>query len=132
MFLRDSSECESSVGGKNSPVHYIPEQDPMQDTLKKSNKAMYFKLTVPNMGNELKVVIWTYGTPEQFLLHVHTAIHVCKQLGLDANFANTEKADTTVKLDAKLVKTEYVQVHSSEKTKTRTISQRAPSPIQKP
>jgi len=66
MSLRDSSECESSVGGKNSPVHYIPEQDPMQDTLKKSKKAMYFKLTVPNMGNELKVGSGCPGLPSSF------------------------------------------------------------------
>eukprot|EP00804_Cyclotella_cryptica_P000734 CCRYP_001007-RA/>CCRYP_001007-RA protein AED:0.46 eAED:0.46 QI:154/1/0.5/1/0/0/2/0/56 len=42
-------ECERGVGGKNSPVRYIPEQDPVQDALKKSKKTTYFKLTLPNM-----------------------------------------------------------------------------------
>jgi hypothetical protein len=65
------------------------------------------------------MAIWASGTPEQFLLHVHTAIHVCKQLGLDANFANAEKAVTNAKLDADLAKTEYAQVHSSEKKKNK-------------
>ena len=79
--------------------------------------AMYFKLTLPNTGNELKVAIWASGTPEQFLLHVCTAIHVCKQLGLDTNFDDAEKAVITVELEAKLAKTEYAQVRSSEKKK---------------
>ena len=28
-------ECERGVGGKNAPILYIPEQDPVQDALKK-------------------------------------------------------------------------------------------------
>jgi hypothetical protein len=114
-------ECERGIRGKSSPMCYIPEQDPMQDlvqdTLEKNKKASYFKLTLPNMGNELKVAIWASGTPEQFLLHVHTAIHMCKQLGLDTNFDNAEKAVITVELEAELAKMEYAQVHSSEKKK---------------
>eukprot|EP00804_Cyclotella_cryptica_P022129 CCRYP_011603-RA/>CCRYP_011603-RA protein AED:0.70 eAED:1.00 QI:0/0/0/0.5/1/1/2/0/149 len=47
-------ECECGVGGKNCPVLYIPEQDPVQDALKKTKKTTYFKLTLPNTGNELK------------------------------------------------------------------------------
>ena len=62
---------------------YIPEQGPMQDAFKKSKKTTYFKLTLPNTGNELKVGIRVSETPEQFLLHVHAVIHVCKQTGLD-------------------------------------------------
>ena len=29
-------ECERGVGGKNSPIRYIPEQDPVQDVLEKA------------------------------------------------------------------------------------------------
>ncbi len=50
-------ECKRSVGGKNSPIRYIPEQDPVQDALEKNKKTTYFKLTLPNTGNELKVAI---------------------------------------------------------------------------
>ena len=80
-------ECKCGVGGKNALIRYIPEQDPVQDALEKSKKTTYFKLTLPNTGNELKVAIWASGTPEQFLLHVHTAMHVCKQLGLETEEA---------------------------------------------
>ena len=112
-------ECKHDVVGKISHIRYIPEQDPMQDALQKSKKTTYFKLTLPNTGNELKVAIWVYGTPEHFLLHVRTVIHVCKQLELDTNFDNAEKAVTTVKLEAKLAKKEYAQVRSSEKKKDK-------------
>ena len=71
-------ECECGVGGKNAPIRYIPEQDPVQDALEKSKKTTYFKLTLPNTRTELKVAIWASRTPEQFLLHVRTAMHVCK------------------------------------------------------
>ncbi len=76
-------EYECIVGGKNAPIHYIPEQDPVQDALEKTKKMIYFKLLLPNTGNELRVAIWTSRTPEQFLLHVRTAMHVCNQLGLE-------------------------------------------------
>jgi len=59
-------ECERGIGGKNSPVRYIPEQD----ALEKNKKTTYFKLTLPNTGNELKVAVWVSGTPKQFLLHI--------------------------------------------------------------
>jgi hypothetical protein len=56
-------ECEHGIRGKNSPVCYIPEQDPVQDALEKNKQTTYFKLTLPNMGNELKVAVWALGTP---------------------------------------------------------------------
>jgi hypothetical protein len=67
------------------------------------------------MRNELKVAVWVSVTPQQFLLHICSAIHVCKQMGLDTNFANGEKAAIYSKLHADLAKTEYVQVSSSKK-----------------
>ena len=99
-------ECKHGIRGKNSPMCYIPEQGPMQDAFKKSKKTTYFKLTLPNTGNELKVVIWVSGTTEQFPLHLCTAIHACKQMGFDTNVAIAEKAVTTAKLEAELAKTE--------------------------
>eukprot|EP00804_Cyclotella_cryptica_P028114 CCRYP_010986-RA/>CCRYP_010986-RA protein AED:0.46 eAED:0.47 QI:0/0/0/1/0/0/3/0/219 len=110
-------ECERGVGGKNSPIRYIPEQDPVQDALAKDKKTTYFKLTLPNTGNELKVALWASGTPEQFLLHVRSAIHACKQMGLDTDFAAAEKDVETAKIEAELAKHEYVTVRNAEKKK---------------
>eukprot|EP00804_Cyclotella_cryptica_P024682 CCRYP_001682-RA/>CCRYP_001682-RA protein AED:0.40 eAED:0.83 QI:0/0/0/1/1/1/2/0/439 len=110
-------ECERGIGGKNSPCATFPEQDPVQDALEKTKKTTYFKLTLPNTGNELKVAVWASGTPEQFLLHVRSAIHACKQMGLDTDFAAAEKAVETTKIEAELAKQEYVTVRNAEKKK---------------
>ena len=110
-------ECKCGVGGKNSPICYIPEQDLVQDALEKNKKTTYFKLTLPNTGNELKVAVLAPETPKQFLLHVCSVIHVCKQVGLDTSFVEAERAVETAKLDAEIVKVEYVQLHNSKKKK---------------
>eukprot|EP00804_Cyclotella_cryptica_P005204 CCRYP_014246-RA/>CCRYP_014246-RA protein AED:0.30 eAED:0.80 QI:0/0/0/1/1/1/3/0/373 len=90
-------ECERGVKGKNSPVRYIPEQDPVQDALKETKKTTYFKLTLPDMGNELKVAVWASGTPEQFLLH-----------GEYAQLRNSKKKKKGSKGDAPGITTEAV------------------------
>eukprot|EP00804_Cyclotella_cryptica_P012252 CCRYP_013850-RA/>CCRYP_013850-RA protein AED:0.42 eAED:0.44 QI:0/0/0/1/1/1/2/0/306 len=118
-------ECERGVGGKNSPIRYIPEQDPVQDALTKDKKTTYFKLTLPNSRNELKVAVWASGTPEQFLLHVRSAIHACKQMGLDTDFAEAEKAVETAKIKAVLAKEEYVKVLNAKKRR-RAIKEMCP------
>ena len=110
-------ECECGIGGKNSPVCYIPEQDPMQDALEKNKKTTYFKLTLPNTRNELKVAVWVSGTPEQFLRHIRSEIHTCKQMGLDTSFAEVERAVETAKLDAEIAKGEYTQLRYAKRKK---------------
>ena len=51
------SECKWGIGGKNLPICYIQEKDPVQEALKKSKKTNYFKLTLPHMGSEFKVAL---------------------------------------------------------------------------
>ena len=34
-------EYEHGVGGKNSPIHYIPKQDPIQCMLEKKNETSF-------------------------------------------------------------------------------------------
>ena len=71
------------------------------------------------MENELKVVICVPRTPKQFLLHGSTAVHVCKQNGLDTNYANTSMALEAAycKLDA--AKTEYAHLEKATKKKAK-------------
>ena len=88
-------------------VCYTPEQDPVQDPLKITQKTTYFKLTLPHTGNELKVTIWVSRSPKQFLLHVLTAIHACKWKGLDADFNEAEVALESAILDLDIAKLEY-------------------------
>ena len=113
------SECERGVGGKNSPIRYIPESDPIQEALEKKKKVTYFKLTLPNTKSEMSVAQWASGTPEQFLLHVRAAIHACKQMELDANFTRAQEAVSTAELNLEIAKESYATVRSSEKKKAK-------------
>ena len=109
------SECEQDVGGKNSPIHYIPKKDSVQGALKKNKKTNYFKLMLPHTGSELKVTLWGSGTPEQFILYVRSAIHACKQMEHDVKFSKAKEAVANAILDLEIKKEEYAQVHSSKK-----------------
>ena len=113
------TECERGVGGKNSPIRYIPEKDPVQEALEKNKKTNYFKLTLPHTGSELKVAMWASGTPEQFILHVRAAIHACKQMEHDIKCRDSEEAVETAVMDLDIKKEEYAKVRASEKKKTR-------------
>jgi hypothetical protein len=84
-------ECKWGIGGKNSPICYIPEKDPVQAALKKNKKTKYFKLMLPNMGIELKVALWVSGTPKQIILHVCSAIHASKQMEHAVKFSKAEE-----------------------------------------
>ena len=121
-------KCKHCMGSKNAPICYIPGQDPVKHALNKTKKTTYFKLTLPNTGNELKVTIWTSKTPEQFLLHVHTAMHVSKQLGLE-----TKEADAMMALEAaycKLyaAKAEYSKLTKEAKQKAKDVRDRDENP----
>ena len=69
------------------------------------------------MDSKLRVVLWASGTPEQFILHVCSAIHACKQMEHDVKFINAEEAVATAKLDLEIKKEEYAKVHNMERKK---------------
>ena len=96
-----------------------PKLDLIQDVLTSMKKTMYFKLTLCDTGGELKVAVWASRILKQFLLYVCSAIHACRQMGLDASFTNAAKTITTIELEAELVKSKYVHVCNSEKKKTK-------------
>jgi len=126
------SEIERGIGGKNSPILYIPEKDPVQEALERNKKTNYFKLTLPHMGSRLKVALWVPGTPEQFILHVCSAIHSCKQMEHDVNFSKAKEAFANAILDLETKKDEYAQVCNSEKKRQKGTKEKAhplpPSP----
>ncbi len=61
---------------------------------------------LPYMGSELKVALWASGTPEQFILHVHSVIHICKQMENDVNFSKAKEAAANAMLDMEIKKEE--------------------------
>jgi len=119
------SECKWGVRGKNSPISYILEKDPVQEALEKNKKTNYFKLMLPHTGSKLKIVLWASGTPEKFILHVRSAIHACKQMEHDLKFLNAEEAVATAKLDLEIKKEAYVQVCNWREKRTKGIQEKA-------
>ena len=76
-------------------------------------------MTLPNTGSKLKVALWASGTPEQFILHVHSAIHACKQMEHAVKYLNAEEAVAMTNLDSDIKKEVYAQVCTLEKKKNK-------------
>jgi hypothetical protein len=71
-------ECESNTGRSKPPIPYIPEKDVIQEAVDSS--ANMLKLTLRHKV-ELRIPVWSKGTPEQFLVHVQQALNVIRQKG---------------------------------------------------
>ena len=112
-------ECKHDMGGKNSPICYIPKKDPIQDAPEKSKKTTYFKLTLSNTRDKLMVAIWTTGTPKQFLLHLCSALHMCKQMGLDMDYADDLMVLEAAYCQLDAAKTEYAQLVKATKKRVK-------------
>ena len=96
----------------------------MKDSLEKQKN--YFKLTLPHTRNELKVAIWSSWTPEQYLLHIHNAIHAFTQMGLEADIKKAKVSLESVILDLDIKKSEY-----SSKKKEAKEPKEKPTPSSK-
>jgi len=101
----------------NSPIWYIPKKDTVQEALEKNKKTNYFKLMLLHRGGELKVALWASETPEQFILHVRSVIHACKQMEHDVKFLNAKEAVAMARMDLEIKKEENGQVCNSERKK---------------
>eukprot|EP00804_Cyclotella_cryptica_P007830 CCRYP_001409-RA/>CCRYP_001409-RA protein AED:0.37 eAED:0.37 QI:0/-1/0/1/-1/1/1/0/116 len=71
-------ECESGSGRVKSPIPYIPEKDDLQEAVE---STALITLTLPTKV-ELRVSVWSRGTPEKFLVHVQQRIAAIKTKGL--------------------------------------------------
>ena len=110
-----SVECERGVGGKNSPIRYILEQDPIQEALETKHQPTSFKLSLPS-GSEMRMVRWASGTPEHFLIHVRGAIHAIKEMELDTKFQEAPKEVESPIVEVDLTKMQYKdELHKREK-----------------
>ena len=74
---------------------------------------------LPNTGNKLNVAICANGTSKQFLLHDHTAMHVCKQIGLDTKEANAMMALEAAQCELNATKAEYAKLARTTKKNTK-------------
>ena len=90
-------ECERNAGRSKPLILYIPEKDVLQEAVDSSANTL--KLTLPHKV-ELRVPVWSKGTPEQFLVHVLLALDAIRQKGLQAALerAHKDKEEWTEKL----------------------------------
>ena len=93
-----SVECELGVGGKNSPICYIPEQERIEEALETKHQTTSFKLSLPS-GSEMRMMMWASGTLEHFLIHVQGVIHTIKEMELDTKFQEAVKAAESATLE---------------------------------
>eukprot|EP00804_Cyclotella_cryptica_P028302 CCRYP_013174-RA/>CCRYP_013174-RA protein AED:0.56 eAED:0.62 QI:0/0/0/1/1/1/2/0/269 len=102
-----NKECERRRGDEKAPIHYVPDRDPVQETLDLKPKTL--KCTLAN-GSETQVMVWSgHGTNEQFILHVNKAYSTAKKMGLISTCYDAERHMTRKKAvlaDDPLSKTE--------------------------
>jgi uncharacterized protein YukE len=83
-------ECERGSGRVRPPIPYIPEKDDLNEA---GESSATIKVTLPTKV-ELRVPVWSRGTPEKFLMHVQQAIAAIKAKGLQEAYerlVRTEK-----------------------------------------
>jgi hypothetical protein len=81
-------ECERNMDRSRPPIPYIPEKDVIQEVADSS--ANMLKLTLPQRV-ELRIPVWSKGTPEQFLVHVQQALGAISQKGVLTAYEKAEK-----------------------------------------
>jgi hypothetical protein len=90
-------ECERNAGRSKPPIPYIPKKDVIPEEV--DSGANTLKLILPHKV-ELRVSVWSKGTPEQFLVHVQQALDAIRQKVLQSALekAIQDKEDWTKKL----------------------------------
>jgi hypothetical protein len=73
-------ECKRFALRERPPVLYVPEKDPVQETVSLLKSDRSLKTTI-GADAELRLPIWHYGTCEAFLMHVSLALDTIKKLG---------------------------------------------------
>jgi hypothetical protein len=81
-------ESEWNTGRSRPPIPYIPKKDVIQEAVDSS--ANMLKLALPHKV-ELRIPVWSKGTPEQFLVHIQQALDAISQKGLLTAHEKAEK-----------------------------------------
>jgi hypothetical protein len=78
--IRDK-ECKRFTIQECPPIPYLPEKDPIQETLSALNSDKSLKTAIRE-DKELRPPIWHCGMHEAFCMHVSTAIDAIKKQGI--------------------------------------------------
>ena len=65
----------------------------------------------------MRVAIWVSGTPEHFLIHVHGAVNVVQQMGLNSKFNEAADVVENLRLDLDIAKDAYSKAQREHKKK---------------
>jgi hypothetical protein len=71
-------ECKRFALQKHPPVPYLPEKDPVQETVSALKSDQSLKTTIREDA-ELRLPIWHCGTCEAFFMHASTAVDTIKK-----------------------------------------------------
>ncbi len=84
-------ECKRFTLQEHPPVPYVPEKDPVQDTVSLLKSDQSLKTTI-GVDVELRFPIWHCGTHEAFLMHVNSALDTIKKRGTFKAYKEAHKA----------------------------------------
>jgi hypothetical protein len=73
-------ECERCALRESPPVPYVPEKDPVQETVSLLKSDQSLKTTI-GVDAELCLPIWHCGMHKAFLIHVSSALDAIKKRG---------------------------------------------------
>jgi hypothetical protein len=73
-------ECKRFALQERPPVTYVPEKDPIQETVSSLKSDQSLKTTI-GVDAELHLPIWHCGTRKAFLMHVNLALNAIKKRG---------------------------------------------------
>jgi hypothetical protein len=77
--IRDK-ECKRFALREHPPVPYVPEKDPVQETVSALKSDQSLKTTIGEDA-ELHLPIWHCGMHKAFIMHVSTALNAIKKWG---------------------------------------------------
>ena len=89
--LKDQ-ECERGRvwATSQTPIHYVPEVDLVQERTSSDSKMS--KVTLPNSNKtEYGIPIWSGGTNEDFLIHVNEALSAIEKLELLTKYEQAQR-----------------------------------------
>jgi hypothetical protein len=88
--IRDK-ECKRFTLREPPPEPYVPEKDPVQETVSTLKSDQSLKTTIWEDA-ELRLPIWHCGTCEAFLTHVSTALNTIKKRGTFKAYKEAQEA----------------------------------------
>jgi hypothetical protein len=126
--IRDK-ECKRFAPGECPPVPYVPEKDPVQQTVSALKSDQSLKTTI-GVNAELPLPIWHCGMHKAFLMHVSSALDAIEKQGTfkaykEAHEAYVEQHEVSKQAKAALV---LILVPTSEGEKaSEKASEKAPA-----